>query len=132
MERPLYAPARKVAVVSDAVAEGEADLDASLLFEQVFVDRARLAGTVRRSLQACDQISLSDLLTVAPVEQGLAEVVTYLALDDESFEVVFDDGVQVQISWDDASGVARRATLPGVTFVRMGHRSVPAPSREVR
>jgi hypothetical protein len=111
--------------VSDSVEEGQADLDASLLFEQVFVDRARLAGTVRRSLQGRDQVSLTEVIALAPVEQGLAELVSYLALDDDGFEVVFDDSVQVRIGWSDGSGAERTATLPAVTYVRSGRRHLP-------
>jgi hypothetical protein len=131
MERPLYTPARKASVVSDSVAEGDAELDASLLFEQVFVDRARLAGTIRRFLQGRDQVTLADVIASAPVEQGLAEVVTYLALDDDGFNVVFDDSAEVRVSWLDDAGAERTAILPAVTYVRAGRGPAPVFAPEV-
>jgi hypothetical protein len=118
MERPLYTPARKSAVVSDQVSEGEGAVDDALLFDQVFVDRARLTSTVRRALQARDQVELTELVAAAPIEQGLAEVVGYLALDDDAFRVVFDDSVRTTLSWRDDDSVTRTATLPGVSYVR--------------
>lgn len=121
-ERPLYAPPRKVAVDSSEVVEGEEDLDAALLFEQVFVDRDRLAGSVRRALQGRRQVDLADVIARAPVEQGLAEIVTYLSLEDEAFQIVFDESVRVRVAWRDhehhgVDGVERAVHLPGVTFV---------------
>lgn len=118
MERPLYTPSRKVSVVSTGVVDGEPDLDPSLLFEQVFVDRARLTSTVRRALQSRDQVTLGDLVRSAPIEQGLAEIVTYLALDDDTFDVVFDERHPTELTWTDADGTCRTATLPTVSYVR--------------
>jgi hypothetical protein len=126
-ERPLYSAPRPMTVTSDDVDEGDDELDASLLFDQVFVDRARLGETVRRALQGRDQVDLGEVLTVAPVEHGLAEVVTYLALDDESFDVVFDDTVRSHLTWHDPDGAPRTVTLPGVTYVRTGR----PPARSV-
>jgi hypothetical protein len=118
MERPLYTPTQQVSVDSAGVVDGAADLDPSLLFEQVFVDRARLTSTVRRALQSRDQATLQDLVDGAPIEQGLAEVLTYLALDDDTFDVVFDERHPMQLAWHDADGVHRTATLPTVSYVR--------------
>lgn len=129
LERPLYTPTRKVSVDSTGVVAGESDLDASLLFEQVFVDRVRLTATVRRALQSRDQITLCEVVATAPVEQGLAEVVTYLALDDDTFDVVFDELHPTQLTWDDVDGSRRTATMPSVSYVRLtdGRRSKEAP-----
>jgi hypothetical protein len=118
MERPLYTPTAKVSVTSAGVLDGEPDLDPSLLFEQVFVDRARLTSTVRRALQSRDQVTLAAVVEDAPIEQGLAEVITYLALDDDAFEVVFDQGHPTQLSWADLDGAGRTVTLPTVSYVR--------------
>jgi hypothetical protein len=118
MERPLYAPREASSVDSTNVQAGEADFDATLIFEQVHVDPARMAESVRRSLQHRSQISLPEVVDAFPLEEGLAELVTYLNLDDPSFDVVFDDSVSERVSWTDQSGRRRAARVPGVTFAR--------------
>ncbi len=117
MERPLYTPGTTTPINS-RVETGDEDVDPSALFEQVYVDRARLAIGVRRALQQRSQIGLAQLVHDKPLEHGLAELVGYLSLSDDSFHVVFDDAAQDQLSWSDPDGAQRVATLPRVTFVR--------------
>jgi hypothetical protein len=54
------------------------------------------------------------------LEQGLAELVTYLSLNDPEFDVIFDEERQDQVRWQDADGRVRTATMPAVAFVRGG------------
>ena len=123
MERPLYTRPVKAAVDSTPAEPGQDEPDPTLLFEQVYVDPARLSVGVRRLLQQRAQVGLADLLSRQPLTQGLAELVTYLSLTDDTFRVVFDESVTEQVSWTDPEGNGRTAMLPRVTFAR-------APSRE--
>jgi len=117
-ERPLYRPKTKVRISGD-IAEAAEDVDVSLLFEQTHVDPARLAGTVRSALRGRSQTGLAPLLREHPVQDGLAEVVTYLALADPAFRVVFDEEAREQVSWTGSdSGDGKTADVPRVTFVR--------------
>lgn len=118
MERPLYTPAEKVPLDSDGISAADEDVDASLLFEQIYVDPERLSSGVRRALQGKAQIGLTELLDQAPLEQGLAELVTYLSLTDPSFQVIFDDNADERVRWRDPDGAERVATIPRVTFTR--------------
>jgi hypothetical protein len=118
MERPLYSPVKKAPIDSASVEPGQDGFDSSTLFEQVYVDPARLSLGVRRSLQHRAQVGLAELLREQPLEQGLAELVTYLSLTDDTFRVVFDDTVRDHVNWLDADDQMRTATLPGVTFAR--------------
>jgi hypothetical protein len=118
MERPLYSPMKKAPIDSASVEPGQDGFDASTLFEQVYVDPARLSLGVRRCLQHRTQVGLAELLREQPLEQGLAELVTYLALTDDTFRVVFDDTVREHVNWLDQDDQMRTATLPGVTFAR--------------
>ncbi len=122
MERPLYTPTVKVNVDSSGIASGVGDFDASALFEQIYVDPARLSHTVRLSLQRQPQVGLVQVIRAQPLEQGLAELVTYLSLTDDLFQVIFDESATDEVSWQDADGTTRVATIPGVTF-RRTHRS---------
>lgn len=118
MERPLYAPTVKVNVDSTGVVAGMGDFDATVLFEQIYVDPTRLAQTVRQALQRDPQVSLARVIRTQPLEQGLAELVTYLSLTDDLFQVIFDESVTDEISWVDVDGTNRVAAVPGVTFLR--------------
>lgn len=117
MERPLYRPRIKQPLDS-AVDAGETNVDVSRLFEQVYVDSTRLTEAVRVALGRTSQVSLSDVLTACPLEQGLAELVTYLSLRDPEFEVVVDEDGREQVRWYDPDGRMRTASLPAVSFVR--------------
>ena len=99
MERPLHAPAVKLAIASSRIDAGDEDLDAAVLFSQFIVDKAALAQHVRRSLQQRTQVTLVELLASRPLQQGLAELVAYLSLAAEPGKAVIDDSVQEQVTW---------------------------------
>lgn len=117
MERPLFTPPYKVELSDEILTVGEADLDTQSLFNQVFVDKARLLGHVREALSAQSQISLGQLLDRNPLRQGLAELVAYLTLRGEDFDLVFDEASTEEIVWEGEER-GRKARLPRLTFVR--------------
>lgn len=116
MDRPLYAPPFRLKLALEQVTDGDQSLAADALFEQVYVDKIRLMSQIRRTLQTCHQISLSDLVRQFPVEQGLAELIAYLSLAAEDDAALIDDGNTQEIRWIDAAGIERRATMPLVVF----------------
>ena len=118
MERSLFRPPFKPAIREQVLVEGDEDLAADALFEQIHVDRTRLLARLRQALQTRDQISLTMLLEQQPLEQGLAELVTWLSLATESGKAVIDEDRPQTVSWIDARGHGRRATLPLVIFTR--------------
>jgi hypothetical protein len=123
MERPLYAPVRKPRIDSDGIQDADDQAegpDPDALFEQVYVDPEPLRGSVLRALARRSQIGLTELIADQPLKQGLAELVTYLSLTDETFRVVFDERHHEQVSWQESDGRARTATLPRVTFAWTG------------
>jgi Protein of unknown function (DUF3375) len=117
MERPLYRPKGRQPLDS-SVDTGTPDIDVSRLFEQVYVDPARLTDAVRGALRRTAQVSLPEVLAARPLEQGLAELVTYLSLRDPAFDVVFDEEQRHLVDWHDPDGRQRAAWLPAVSFVR--------------
>jgi len=118
LERPLYSPVAQTVLADTGVEAGDDQLDHSALFEQIYVDPLPLSAGVRRALAQRSHIGLRALIHEHPLEQGLAELVTYLSLSDDTFEVVFDERVSERVSWSDAEGHERTATLPRVTFAR--------------
>ncbi len=130
MERRLYAPKHKTPIDSSGIHAGTDDFEADALYTQVYVDPAELSAGVREVLSSRSRVDLPALLADRPLRRGLAELVTYLALDEDAFTVVFDEQLTDQLSWEDEAGAVRVATVPRVTFVRGGasRSSGPTPS----
>ncbi len=118
MERPLYSPPLRPVIAEQVLLEGDDDLETEALFGQVVVDKAKLAGWIRQSLQDRRQVTLNELVARHPLEHGLAELVAYLALAGEDRRAVFDEDTRESLIWLDAAGRQRRATLPRVIFTR--------------
>ncbi len=117
MERPLHTPPLKPRIESQSLEDGRSEVAADALFEQVVVDRERLAAWIRQMLQEKSQVSLAELVLRHPLEQGLAELVAYLSLASESGRASFDENCPETVRWVDAVGRARQASLPRVIFV---------------
>ncbi len=117
-ERPLFAPPYRARIADHVVVEGESDISAEALFEQFHVDRGRLLGNVRRALQTRAQVSLGEVLDESPLEQGLAELVTYLTIAADDGAALIDDADPQRVVWLDAARGPRVATIPRVVFTR--------------
>jgi len=118
MERPLHTPAIRPMISEQILLEGETEIETDALFGHVVVDKARLAGWIRQSLQQRAQVTLGELLKQHPLEHGLAELVAYLALASEDRKAVFDETTPESVTWLDTSGKQRQAELPRVIFTR--------------
>lgn len=120
MERPLHVLPVKPQIADIALEIGQHNSDTTALFTQFTVDRAELAQRVRRVLQDHSQITLSDVLLKYPLEQGLAELVTYLQLASENGhgKIPFDDDVNDKVTWRTPDGRYLQATLPRVIFIK--------------
>ncbi len=122
MERPLYIPTLKTVIANVALEAGDADVDAAALFSQVVIDPAQLARNIRRALQVSPQVSLQALTQAQPLQHGLAELVAYLQLADDTFSAVVDENTSELITWQgvgrDGQPQTRQARLPRVIFVR--------------
>lgn len=118
-DRPLYQQPAS-ATVESRVEDATENLDADLLFAQTFVDQARLAANIRSILPERSSALLSDVVTMYPIEQGAAEIVGYLALDDDDVSVDIDDTDETLLEYADPSdpSTVKRARLPSVTVRR--------------
>jgi flagellar motility protein MotE (MotC chaperone) len=123
MERPLYSPPVKPVIANIRLQDGDEDLDASVLYSQVVVDKPAIAGHIHHSLQSQAQVSLCELCRTRPLKQGLAELVAYLEMGQEGgygerFTMLIDEGVEDIISWTVLDEHHRRATMPRVIYLR--------------
>ena len=119
MERPLHTPATKLALASARIDAGDEDLDAAALYAQFIVDKPALVQHLRRSLTRASQVTLTELLQSRPLQQGLAELVTYLSLAAEppaGLKAVLDDSVEDRVQWHAPGGLHKTARLPRVIF----------------
>lgn len=122
MERPLFTPAIKPVIADLALLAGEEDIDPAALFDQVVVDKALLTRHIRHALQDRAQITLGELVSRQPLQQGLAELVAYLQLGSDAFTSVVDEDTIEPIRWQaltaDGQATTRSARLPRVIFMR--------------
>ena len=119
MERPLYAPVEKIQLENTILELGAENLaDAQALFQQSRVDKTLLIQHIRQSLRIESQISLQKIIENRPLEQGLAELVSYLQLDQQPyFKLVIDEEHQEKISWQSGDKI-RNAVLPKIIFTK--------------
>ena len=81
MERRLYAPPKKTKLMSPELIAGDgSDGELTAIFDQVFIDPDNLRMNVQAVLAGRPQVSLSEVLSVYPLQQGLSELMGYLVL----------------------------------------------------
>ncbi|MEM1411209.1 MAG: DUF3375 domain-containing protein [Pseudomonadota bacterium] len=118
MDRPLFSVPLRPDIHGDVMLADDRLIDTEALFDQTHVDRPGLEAHIRRSLQDRDQISLAELIVMQPLEQGLAEIVTYLAIADDDASSVIDDQASETLTWTQSDGLRRQARVPLVVFSR--------------
>jgi hypothetical protein len=118
-ERPLYSPPA-ASEVESLIPPTTAEVDPDMLFAQTFVDQTRLIENIRAVLPERSAALLSDIVAMYPLEQGAAEIVSYLALDDGDVAVEMDDSDETVLDYDDPADPTnvKRARLPRVTVRR--------------
>ena len=117
-ERPLYEPSRKVLVEDTVETADDADVDASALFGQFFVDKERLRANIDAVLAGAEQATLADVTDAYPLSQGLAEVVAYYQLATESDWATINPAQSQHLSWQLPDGSIREATIEQIIFGR--------------
>lgn len=116
-KRPLH-DARQAASVNSLLTPATAEpIDVSELLDQRFVNQTLLAENIRSVVPARGAALLTDIVELFPVEQGIAEIVGYLALDEDDLEVTLDESEEITIDYS-TDDLARRARLPKVTVTR--------------
>jgi hypothetical protein len=119
--RPLFTPPLAVCFSAAPVEIGISAADTGALYDQVYIDPARLAVNVRRCLAEADEAPLTMVLERHPLEQGLAELIGYLRLASDEGSLVrarIHDGERDPVAWADHGGHTRRATIPRIIFTR--------------
>ncbi|MBU0655533.1 MAG: DUF3375 domain-containing protein [Gammaproteobacteria bacterium] len=115
MERSLFEPKAKVALAAVKLEEADESVDVQALYNQHWVDEARLRGNIRRLLHEHSQVSLAEVLQQYPLQQGLAELVAYLNLASKDAKAAVDESVEEVLPLSDAGRTVR---LPRILFTR--------------
>lgn len=118
-ERPLYSLQPESRVNSLIEPEATEPVDYGALLAQRFVDAARLSANIRAIVPPRSTAELTDILDLYPVEEGVAEILGYLALSDEDIRIDMYDDQETTIQYADVHGIDKQATLPRVTVTRL-------------
>ncbi len=118
MERPLFSPPLKPIITGDVLLGDDTTFKADALFEQIVIDKSKLKTNIRKLLRTKEQATLPEVIAQYPIEQGLAELVTYFALAGADDKAIFHEEIREQIFWHDDKGVKHGATLPRIIFNR--------------
>jgi hypothetical protein len=116
-ERPLYKPPIVPVIESIELDTSEPDIDNSLLFNRVVIDKAKLKNHINQVLMLKGQTTLKSVLNKFPLNHGLAEILMYLQLAAEMQNASTDDTVHEFIEWESSGGKKRRAKIPRILFV---------------
>ncbi len=73
-------------------------------------------SNIRRALQTRRQVTLAALTIEFPIQQGLAELATYLKLATQDLHAAIDDDKTEVVAWTDDGGRVRQATLPLIIY----------------
>lgn len=114
-ERPLYTRQTEALIDSVIAPESDEASDYEALFAQRFVDSARLADNIRAIVPPRATAELADIIAMYPVEEGIAEILGYLALGEDDIAVSLHEDEEIIIDYVDIEGTPRRVALPRVT-----------------
>lgn len=119
MEKPLFTPPIKIVFQQNAVEDGTADANTSILFEQFYIDMDMLRNNVKLILRTKPQVSLSELLQHYESTKGTAEILGYMqiAVEDSRHYINNDRTEKLSILNTD-SGKRFELEAPLVIFKR--------------
>ncbi|MCO5311705.1 MAG: DUF3375 domain-containing protein [Microthrixaceae bacterium] len=103
MERPLYQKVRTTSLQNSTIEIGTGDVDSKLLADHPFIDTVLLTQRVLASLGAGEQVGLNQVIDETPLDEGLAEVIAYLTLADESLDVDISEQDRTELSWTEST-----------------------------
>ncbi len=116
MSRNLFTPPRGVKLEEVELEDGKSDINADLLYEQVYVDKQLLQQRIRRMLRDRSQVSLSEVISNHPLERGLAELVAYINIGCN--EGLVDEEQHDLFTLTMENRIVRRVRVPRVLFIR--------------
>lgn len=124
LSRPLFDVESDRAIESRPDEAGESEqrlVPLARLFEAQGVDEERLKQNIERWMGSSGQVPLRDILAAAPLEKGLAELVTYLKIASERKNSIFNPHAREVVTYRGPDGKEKQAELEQVIFSRTTH-----------
>ena len=121
MERPLWNPPTRPTFenqpedIDESVLE---EFDLSQLFDLFAVERDQLERHIATVLQDRSQATLIDITDRFPVERGLSEVITYMAIASDTDRHLIDDTQKEPVVVRSPHRPTRQVVLPRIIFTR--------------
>jgi len=122
--RSLFRPPRRPVLDMKAIEGGKAELDLAALFRQTTVDERLLREQIVHLLKQRPQVTLAEVATAYPPQQGLAEIVTYLRIAAHDGAAV-DETIKDTVVVSSASSAhieeglrTKQVSIPRVIFIR--------------
>jgi len=127
MSRGLFLPAENPVISEERLLDGETIVSLDPLYQQTYVDERRLRDHIRKALQTHDQITLSRLIDIYPLQKGLAEIVAYLNIASRAdlganVDVTIEDEINDNITYAMPENEGLKVvSIPKIIFVRSNH-----------
>lgn len=118
MGRRLFSPPKHPVINVADLKTGEADIEITALYKQLYIDEKQLKQNIRKALQTVSQVSLLQLVEQFPVKKGLAELLTYLHIANKSATSMVNDTFKEKIIITTDNGKMKQIEMPQVIFVR--------------
>lgn len=122
-DRPIGNPPQIATFKNQPTEIGSQQLETAnleVLFDQFEMNRQELESNILQLLKDQKQITLGEIVHVYPIQNGLAEVLTYFSIAANSKKHIINDEEREQIPWyiEENSDIAKKEIqLPQVVFV---------------
>jgi len=127
LERPLFDPPEQIKVTErPRAASSLIDADALIaLYDTFYIDDSILRENIDRLLMSRHQVTLAELVTNYPIEQGMAEVIAYLQIAAQTPQHRIDRDARDTVVIHTRDGEEKRIIVPRIVYLR------PDPQAEV-
>ncbi len=122
LDRPLGQPRQIAKFDKQPEAIGSKNYDSAnldALFDRFELDKQEIQNKIKVLLKDKSEISLADILKIHPIENGLAEIITYVSIASRNQKHRIDSDKKVAVAWKNEEEEAqKKIMLPNVIFVR--------------
>jgi hypothetical protein len=119
MERPLFSPPTNPVITKQVIEEGEANVDMTQLYEQLYINPEELKSKIRDMLKDASQVTLKQITEKYPVERGLSELITYFSIASKDPKAIINETETEKIMiYNSKSEKLSEVELPQAIFTK--------------